>query len=53
MWADVAKAAEPANNAERLAFAQLAYDRQDLAFATGLWAEALERDRKLGDEPEF
>ncbi len=40
------------DNAERLAFAQLAYDRQDFAFATRLWAEALQGDRKLGDKPE-
>ncbi len=43
---------KPADNAERLAFAQLAYDREKFAFATGLWADALERDPKLGENRE-
>ena len=40
LWADVAKAVEPANNAERLAFAQHAYDQKEFAAATRLWAKA-------------
>ena len=52
-WADVAKAAEPANNAGRLEFAQVAYDQKKFAVAKRLWAEALASDRKLGDVPEF
>ena len=52
-WADVSKAAEPAKNAERLEFAQVAYDQKEFAVAKRLWAEALASDRKLGDVPEF
>ncbi len=37
-------------NAERLAFAKIAYDQKKFAFATRLWAEALESDPKLGDD---
>jgi len=39
-WAAIAKAAEPANNTEGLAFAHLAFDLKEFAFATRLWAEA-------------
>jgi len=52
-WTDVAKAAEPANNPECLVVARLAYDREQFAFATRLWAEALASDRKLSEAPEF
>jgi WD40 repeat protein/serine/threonine protein kinase len=41
---------EPADNAERLAFAQLARDHKEFAFATRLWAEALASDPVLGDD---
>jgi hypothetical protein len=41
---------EPADNAERLSFAQTAYDQRKFAFATRLFAEALESDPKLGDD---
>jgi WD40 repeat protein/serine/threonine protein kinase len=41
---------EPADNAERLAFAQLARDHQEFAFAARLWAEALASDPMLGDD---
>jgi tetratricopeptide (TPR) repeat protein len=41
---------KPANNAERLAFAQLAYDGKKFAVATRLWALALASDPKLGDD---
>jgi WD40 repeat protein/serine/threonine protein kinase len=41
---------EPADNAERLAFAQLARDHKEFAFATRLWAEALASDPMLGDD---
>src|SRR5262249_38402809 len=41
---------EPADNAERLAFAQLARDHKEFAFAARLWAEALESDPMLGDD---
>ena len=40
---------KPADNAERLAFAQIAYNLKKFAFATRLWAEALASDPKLGD----
>ena len=50
LWADVAKAAEPANNAERRASAQIAYGQKKFAFATRLWAKALENDMRLGDD---
>jgi hypothetical protein len=53
-WADVAallkKAEEPADNSERLAAAQIAYDRRKVARAARLWAEALASDPKLGDD---
>jgi len=53
-WADVAallkKAEEPADNSERLALAQIAYDRKKVASATRLFAEALASDPKLGDD---
>ena len=41
---------KPADNAERLAFAQFAYDQKKFAFATRLWAKALASDPKLGDD---
>ena len=41
---------KPGDNAERLAFAQMAYDRKHFAAAARLWAEALESDPKLGDD---
>ena len=41
---------KPADNVERLAFAQLAYERKKFAVATRLWAEALASDPKLGDD---
>ena len=40
---------KPADNVERLGFAQLAYDRKQFAVATRLWTEALASDPKLGD----
>ncbi len=40
----------PADNAERLAFARIAYDLGKCAFATRLWAEALAGDPKLGED---
>jgi len=42
----------PQDNAERLAFAQIAYDRKKFAVATRLWAEALASDPKLGNNPQ-
>ena len=41
---------KPNDNAERLAFAQMAYDRKHFAAAARLWAEALASDPKLGDD---
>jgi len=41
---------KPADNAERLSFARIAYDQKKFAFATRLWAEALASDPKLGDD---
>ena len=41
---------KPADNAERLEFAPIFYQHKKFAFATRLWAEALESDPKLGDE---
>jgi hypothetical protein len=41
---------KPADNAERLTFAQIGYDQKKYAFATRLWAEALASDPKLGNE---
>ncbi len=35
---------KPADNAERLAFAEMAYEQKKFAFATRLWAEALDID---------
>jgi serine/threonine protein kinase len=40
---------KPKDNAERLDFAQLAYDHKHFAAAAGLWAEALQADPKLAD----
>jgi Flp pilus assembly protein TadD len=40
----------PADVAERLAFAQLCYDRKLHAAAARLWAEALQADPKLADD---
>jgi hypothetical protein len=42
---------KPADNAERLDFAKVAYDQKKFAFATRLWAEALASDPKLADDP--
>ncbi len=44
------KLAERADNADRVIFAQAAYDRKKFAYATRLWAEALANDPKLGDD---
>ena len=41
---------KPADNAERLVLAQIAFDRKKFVFAAGLWAEALTSDPKLGDD---
>jgi hypothetical protein len=41
---------KPRDNAERLAFAQVAYDQKKFAGATRLWAEALASDPKLRDD---
>jgi WD40 repeat protein/serine/threonine protein kinase len=41
---------EPTNNAERVAFAQLAHDRRQFALASRLWSEALASDPTLGDD---
>ena len=40
----------PADNSERLSFARIAYNQKKFAFATRLWAEALESDRKIRDD---
>jgi serine/threonine protein kinase len=40
----------PKDNAERLAFAKMAYEQKKFSFATRLWAEALDSDPKLGDD---
>ena len=40
----------PKDNAEGLAFAQMAYDRKRFAAAARFWAEALASDPKLGDD---
>ena len=42
--------ARPADAAERLAFAQMAYDTKRYAAAARLWSEALAADPKLGDD---
>jgi len=41
---------KPRDNAERLTFAQMAYDRKHVAVAARLWAEALASEPKLGDD---
>jgi hypothetical protein len=41
---------KPANNAERLVFAEVAYINEKMALSTRLFAEALESDPKLGDD---
>ena len=41
-----------ADNVERLAFAQLAYDHKQFTIATRLWAEALQNDPMLGEDRE-
>jgi len=41
---------KPADNAERLDFAQLAHDHKHFAAAARLWAEALQGDPKLADD---
>jgi serine/threonine protein kinase/formylglycine-generating enzyme required for sulfatase activity len=41
---------KPADNAERLEFAQIAYDQKQFAFAARLRAEALASDPKLADD---
>jgi formylglycine-generating enzyme required for sulfatase activity len=43
---------QPADNLERLAFAQLAHDHKKFAVATRLWTEALESDPMLGEDRE-
>ncbi len=40
----------PRDNAERLVFAQMAYDRKHFTAAVRFWAEALHADPKLGDD---
>ena len=46
----LAGTARPADAAERLAFAQMAYDTKRYAGAARLWSEALAADPKLGDD---
>jgi tetratricopeptide (TPR) repeat protein len=46
----LADTARPADDAERLAFAQMAYDTKRYAGAARIWSEALEADPKLGDD---
>jgi hypothetical protein len=41
---------KPANNAERLVFAEVAYNDGKMALSTRLFAEALESDPKLGED---
>ena len=41
---------KPADNAERMAFAEIAYDRKSFTTAARLWAEILAADPKLGDD---
>jgi tetratricopeptide (TPR) repeat protein len=41
----------PANNGERLAFAQMLYDTKRYASAARLWSEALDSDPKLAGNP--
>ena len=48
----LAGTARPADAAERLAFAQMAYDAKRHAAAARLWSEALAADPKLGDDRE-
>ena len=45
------KGEAPKDNAERMALAKRAYDTQHYATATRLWAEALQADPKLADNP--
>jgi tetratricopeptide (TPR) repeat protein len=40
-----------ADSAERLGFAQIAYDQKKFAFAARLWSEALAKDPNLADDP--
>jgi serine/threonine-protein kinase len=40
---------KPAGNSERLAYAQVAYDRKHFVVATRLWTEALESDDRLAN----
>ena len=50
-WPDVLKGKDrPRDTAERLAYAQMAYDREHFAAATRFWAEALAADPKLGHD---
>jgi tetratricopeptide (TPR) repeat protein len=46
----LAGTARPADAAEWLAFAEMAYDTKRYAGAAGFWSEALAADRKLGDD---
>jgi hypothetical protein len=48
----LAGTAQPADDAERLAFARMAYDTKRFVGAARLWAEALEADPKLADDRE-
>jgi eukaryotic-like serine/threonine-protein kinase len=41
---------KPGDNVERMAFAEIAYDRKSFATAARLWAEVLAADPKLGDD---
>jgi hypothetical protein len=50
MWALLRDKSKPADNAERLAVARLAFDQKKFAFAARLWSEALTADPKLGDD---
>jgi tetratricopeptide (TPR) repeat protein len=42
--------AKPGDNAERLVFARMAFDRKSFAGAARLWGEAMESDPRLGDD---
>jgi serine/threonine protein kinase len=46
----ISQGEKPKDNAERLAFAQLAYDTKRYALAARLWGEALENEPKLGED---
>jgi tetratricopeptide (TPR) repeat protein len=48
-WANAKMPVEPANNADRIELAQLAYDLKKFALASRLFAEALAIDPNLGD----